>query len=119
MALERRNPLPPNARYWVDLAPADQSAFDSWLRLNNGSVAVVSTSRDDGWDFVMFDVKAPLVWWQGPGFPSIAPAGATRETDVKQIPVIETPEAADVIRTGAIALGAIVLAAVALNRVLR
>lgn len=121
MALERKNPLPPDVRYWVDVAPADQHAFSEWLASNRGAVGVVSTSRDgtSGWEWVLFETLAPLVWWEGPGYPTIAPAGALTETDVKTVPLPETPDAQSLIRTGVIALGAIVLAAVALNRVLR
>lgn len=120
MALERNNPLPPDVRYWVDVAPADQAAFTAWLNRNRGAVGVVSSSRDgNGWDWVLFETLAPLVWWEGPGYPTIAPAGALTETDVKSVPVVETPELATVIKQGALFLGALVLAAVALNRVLR
>ncbi len=120
MALERSNPLPPNVRYWVDVSPADQPAFTAWLGRYRGAVSVRSTSRDgNGWDWVLFETLAPLVWWEGPGYPTIAPAGALTETDVKSVPRPETPDAGEVIRKGAIALGAIVLAAVALNRLLR
>lgn len=120
MALERANPLPPNARYWVDVPPGDQAAFSAWLTRNRGAVGVVSSSRDSaGWEWVLFDTLAPLVFWEGPGYPTIAPPGTTRETDVKTVPLPSAPEPSDVIKTVAWAVGAIVLAAVALNRVLR
>ena len=92
MALERNNPLPPNARYWVDVAPADQAAFSAWLTINRAAVKVVSSSRDpaSGWEWVLFETTAPLVWWEGPGYPTKADPTVARESDVKQIPHVET-----------------------------
>lgn len=123
MAVERANPLPPNVRYWVDVSPEDRPAFTDWLNRNRGAVSVVATSRSDGWDWVLFDVAAPLVVWEGPGFPTIAPPGAMSERDVKQIPTIETPDAGDVVdhmvTRALVGVGAILLAAVIVNRVLR
>lgn len=120
MALERRNPLPPNVRYWVDVSPADYAAFDAWLSNNRDAVKVRSTNRgDEGWQWVLFDVTAPLVLWEGPGYPTIAPPGTTSETDVKQVPMPEAPDAGDLVHTALVAVGAILLAAVALNRLLR
>lgn len=121
MALERNNPLPPNARNWVDVSPADRAAFTAWLNANRGAVKVISTRRDpdNGWEWVLFEVQAPGVIWEGPGLPTIAGSDVLRESDVKQIPVIETPDSAELIRKAAIGVGAILLAAVVLNRVLR
>lgn len=121
MAIERSNPLPPNVRYWVDVAPDDQPGFTAWLTRNRGAVGVVSSNRDgdSGWEWVLFETLAPLVWWEGPGYPTIAPPGALTETDVKTVPMPEAPDPRELIRTAAFTVGAIVLAAVALNRVLR
>jgi hypothetical protein len=92
MALERANPLPPNQRYWVDVAPEDQPAFDAWLSLNAAAVHVVASKLDagSGWQWVLFDVTAPLVFWAGPGYPTIADPGVTTEEQVKQVPRPDT-----------------------------
>lgn len=92
MALERSNPLPPNQRYWVDVPPADQPSFDAWLTAYASAVAVVSAKLDpdNGWQWVLFDVTAPLVFWVGPGYPTIADPGVTTEEQVKQIPTVSS-----------------------------
>jgi hypothetical protein len=132
VAVERNNPLPPNARYWVDVSPADRTAFNAWLAANRSAVKVVSSSNRDGWDWVLFEVVAPLVWWEGPGFPTKAEAAVKSESDVKQLPHVETTGelfenlgqsigAAASGPTTKLAIGAvaILLAVVALNRVMR
>jgi hypothetical protein len=130
MALERNNPLTPDARYWVDVAPADQPAFTAWLNANRQAVKVISSSRDadNGWDWVLFEVQAPLVWWEGPGLPTKADAAIRSESDVKQIPKVESPvEVLEGIGRSvsagagkAVGLAiAIAVAAAVLNRVLR
>lgn len=134
MAVERSNPLPPNARFWVDVSPSDQPAFTAWLNANLGAVKVVSSSRDsgNGWDWVLFETTAPLVWWQGPGFPTKADGDVRQEADVKQIPHVESTSelfekaagaAADAVSSGTTKLAvvgvAILVAAIALNRVFR
>lgn len=94
MAVERANPLPPNRRYWVDVSPADRPAFEGWLAAYRHALRIVSTKRDaNAWDWVLFEVTAPLVWWEGPGFPTIAGADVTSEDDVKQIPKVVTDPA--------------------------
>lgn len=88
MALERSNPLPPGS-YWVDVPPSDAAAFDAWLRSNAGALRVVATSAGQaGWQWIRFDVEAPaMVFWQGPGFPTIAVQGGDlNEQQVKQSP---------------------------------
>lgn len=133
MALERSNPLPPNGRFWVDVSPQDQPAFTAWLGAYRTGVKVITTKRDtNGWDWVLFQTTAPLVWWEGPGFPTIAPADVASESDVKQIPHVETSEellsrigsgAAELAggATTKLAIGAvaILLAAVLVTRVMR
>lgn len=134
MALERSNPLPPNARFWVDVSPADQPAFTAWLNSNRAAVKVVSSTRDsnNGWDWVLFETVAPLVWWEGPGFPTKAEADVKSEGDVKQIPHVQTSAelleelgesaaaaAGSTTTKLAIAAGAILLAALLVNRVMR
>jgi hypothetical protein len=134
VALERSNPLPPNGRYWVDVSPQDQPAFAAWLNAYRKGVAVISTTHDasNGWDWVLFETTAPLVYWEGPGFPTIAPADVRSESDVKQIPHVETSEellsrigsgAAELAggATTKLAIGAvaILLAAVLVTRVMR
>lgn len=134
MALERSNPLPPNARYWVDVAPTDQPAFTAWLNAYRGAVKVVSTQRDadNGWDWVLFETVAPLVWWEGPGLPTKATADVRSESDVKQIPHVESSTeilenlgkaaaSAAGATTTKLAVGAVVIlvAVLALNRVMR
>lgn len=111
MALERANPLPPNQRYWVDVAPEDQPAFDGWLALNSAAVRVVSSSRDasSGWQWVLFDVTAPLVFWAGPGYPTIADPSVTRESQVKQIPAVGGVALAPALIGAGVALAAVVL----------
>lgn len=82
MALERRNPLPPNRLYYVDVPPDDQQDFADWLRRYKPAVKVRSTTREpmetgllwDSSDYLekyIFEVTAPLVFWEGPGFPTI------------------------------------------------
>jgi hypothetical protein len=134
MALERSNPLPPNERLWVDVSPQDQPAFTAWLNANRNGVKVITSTRDasNGWDWVLFETVAPLVWWEGPGFPTKAPADVRSESDVKQIPHVETSEellgrigsgAAELAggATTKLAIGAIaiLLAAVVVTRVMR
>jgi hypothetical protein len=99
--MERANPLPPNQRYWVDVAPGDALAFDAWLALNRGSVGVERVSAgDDGWQWILFRVNAPLVWWAGPGYPTIARDDEFTEADVKRVP---TPEGPQEVFAGAVA----------------
>lgn len=134
MALERNNPLPPNARYWVDVAPADQPAFTAWLNSYRGAVKVLSSQRDggNGWDWILFETVAPLVWWEGPGLPTKATDDVRSESDVKQIPTVESSaEMLDRLATTAAAAAgggatklavagvAILIGVIALNRVLR
>lgn len=134
MAVERNNPLPPNAAYWVHVPPADQPAFTAWLTAYRGAVKVRSTSRDadNGWDWVLFEVAAPLVWWEGPGLPTKADADVRSESDVVQVPVVESgvdklerlgsaaaSAAGDIGSKAAIAGVAVLVAIVVLNRVLR
>lgn len=94
MAVERRNPLPPNQFYWVDVGPEDAIAFGTWLNQYKDQVRVrARRSGADGWEWVSFETVAPLVWWNGPGFPTIGEAGQT-EDDVKQVP--RAPSSGDV-----------------------
>lgn len=130
MALERSNPLPPNARYWVHVPPADQPAFAAWIGAYKGAVKVRTTQRDpdNGWDWVLFEVVAPLVWWEGPGLPTKAESDVKSESDVVQVPVVESATA-KLERLGESVTGAssrlavigvaIVVAAVVLGRVMR
>jgi hypothetical protein len=134
VAVERSNPLPPNARYWVDVAPEDQPAFTAWLTVNRQAVKVVSSTRDsdNGWDWILFETTAPLVWWEGPGFPTKATADVHSESDVKDIPHVESSaelleslgnSVASAASSGttklAIGAGAILVAAILLSRVMR
>jgi len=130
VALERSNPLPPNARYWVHVPPADQPAFTAWLTAYRGAVKVRSTQRDpdNGWDWVLFEVVAPLVWWEGPGLPTKAEDDVKSESDVVQVPIVESATAklerlGDSVVGGTSKLAAIgvaiAVAAVVLNRGLR
>jgi len=86
MAVERTNPLPAG-RYWVTVIGAAKiRAFDSWLRHYRDdlmAVKVLSTSLDSGgWQrqpsqFIAFEVtRDGVADWQGPGLPTIVPAGA-------------------------------------------
>ena len=130
MAIERNNPLPPNAVYWVHVPPADQPAFTAWVAAYRGAVKVRTTQRDpdNGWDWVLFEVVAPLVWWEGPGLPTKAESDVKSESDVVQVPIVESA-AAKLERLGDSVVGgtsklaaigvAIVVAAVVLGRVLR
>lgn len=134
MALERNNPLPPNARYWVDVSPSDTPGFNAWLASYRNAVAVVSSKLDpsNGWTWVLFETTAPLVWWQGPGYPTRADATVQTEADVKTIPHVESAseqlaalgESVSAAASSggtklAIAGVSILLAAVLLTRVLR
>jgi hypothetical protein len=94
MAVERQNPLPSNRYYWVDVGPEDAVKFGTWL--NHYKEQVVVRGRQggaNGWEWVLFEVTAPLVWWDGPGFPSIGREGL-REHEVKQVP--SAPSSGDV-----------------------
>ncbi len=130
MAIERQNPLPPNATYWVHVPPADQPAFTAWLNAYRGAVKVRTTQRDpdNGWDWVLFEVAAPLVWWEGPGLPTKAEADVRNESDVVQVPTVESAvdklerlggAVGDISTKAAIAGVAILVAIVVLNRVMR
>lgn len=124
MALERANPLPPGQRYWVDVPPEDQAVFDTWLSFYAPALDVVATTRDgeSGWQWVLFDVTAPLVFWTGPGLPTIAPAGTTQETQVKQVPVVETDPSAllgNFAKQALVPVAAIAVAAIVLTRLLK
>jgi hypothetical protein len=87
---------------------------------------------DNGWDWLLFDVTAPLVWWEGPGLPTKADADVRNESDVVQAPTVESATeklerlgsaaasaAGDVGKGLAVAGVVILVAAVVLNRVLR
>lgn len=141
MAIERRDPLP-KGRYWIFLLEGEDPQWQAWVRAHASTVRVRVTERkerlesytpaifstrpdlsiimEDGGTWVLFDVLAPTPW-VGLGFPTIVdnPEIAS-SSQVEQAPPPE-PELkpGDVIRTAAFAVGAIVLAAVALNRVLR
>lgn len=130
MAIERNNPLPPNAVYWVHVPPADQPAFTAWLAAYRGAVKVRTSQRDqdNGWDWVLFEVTAPLVWWEGPGLPTKAESDVRTESDVVQVPIVESATAklerlGDSVVGGSSKLAAagiaILVAVVVLNRVLR
>ena len=94
MAVERRNPLPPNQYYWVDVGPEDAIPFATWLNQYKDQVRVRARKGGaDGWEWVSFETTAPLVWWNGPGFPTIGEEGQT-EDDVKQVP--RAPSSGDV-----------------------
>jgi hypothetical protein len=82
MAVERTNPLPPNRIYLVEVSPDSQEDFREWLSRYKGAVKVKSTTREpmetgllwdssDYLDKYIFEVTAPLVFWDGPGFPTI------------------------------------------------
>lgn len=134
MALERNNPLPPNQSLWVHVPPADQPAFTAWLNSYRGAVKVRASQRDpdNGWDWVLFEVTAPLVWWEGPGLPTKAEADVRTESDVVSVPTVESATAklerlgdaavsaaGDVTTKLAIAGAVILVAAFMLNRVMR
>lgn len=118
MALERRNPLPV-ARYWVDVSPAEQPAFNAWVASSGGAVAVRTTSQySDGWTWFLFDVVSPVPW-NGPGFPTIATADVKSPADVITSPPVSTPSLEDTITTVARTAAVGVFALLALAIVLR
>lgn len=116
------------------MPPADQPAFTAWLTAYKGAVKLRTSQRDpdNGWDWVLFEVAAPLVWWEGPGLPTKADADVRSESDVVQRPTIESgveklerlgsaaaSAAGDITTKAAIAGVAILVAIVVLNRVMR
>ena len=125
MALERRNPLPPG-RYWIHLDRDDAPSFDAW-RLSHKQEATIATShdRESGWTWYLFVTSAPLPWdaaaW---GYPTVAGEDVRSETDVVQRPDPE-PDFAERLERAAdkagrgllIGVGAIVVAALVLNRI--
>lgn len=114
MAVERRSPLPV-ARYWVDVSPANEGAFNAWTAGSAGAVAVRTTSTyDDGWTWYLFDVLSPVPWY-GPGFPTIATADVKTPADVITSPPVVTPSLEDTITSVGhdVALALFALAALA------
>jgi hypothetical protein len=88
MAIERRSPLP-IGRYWIRLPFADARAFEAWTARNKGKVFVERTSEDgtNGWGFYLFVTRSPVVWLAEKfGWPNVAGAEVTRETDLDQVP---------------------------------
>lgn len=84
-ALERRNPLPPG-RYWIDLFEKDSPAWLAWRARNNVKIEVTEHfSSDPVRDFIIFRVDAPVPW-EGPGFPTIAPASVQSSSDTLDRP---------------------------------
>ena len=94
MAVIRTNPLPVGV-YWQDIFPGkDEPAWSAWLTKNKGKVLVRKTTAHENppspgeprGSWVLFEVKEPVTW-EGPGFPTVAPAGvATTPKDVVQAP---------------------------------
>ena len=119
MAVERRSPLPV-ARYWVDVSPAEQPAFNAWVLGSAGAVAVRTTSQyNDGWTWFLFDVVSPVPW-NGPGFPTIATPDVKTPADViTSPPVADTPSLEQTItsigHTAAIGLFALLALAIVLR----
>jgi hypothetical protein len=114
MAVERRSPLPV-ARYWVDVSPADQPAFNAWVASGAGAIAVRTTSAyNDGWTWYLFDVLSPVPW-QGPGFPTIATPDVKTPADVITSPPVVTPSLEETITSVGhdVALALFALAALA------
>lgn len=134
MTLERRNPLPVGI-YWADIFEPDMPAFREWLTKNKKDVGVIRTQSfgriaksgltTETWkahDWYLFQVIEP-VHWEGPGFPDIAESKElTAEETVQRPPpargpietleetIIEAPEAAAKIVTGAVVIGGVGLA---------
>lgn len=118
MAVERRDPLPPG-RYWVDIPPKDVLAFNVWKNTHRDAVRVQRVSTgSNGWEWHLFEVLAPTPWG-GWGFPNIAGADVEGPESVYQVPVVEQPDPEAIFTKALWAVGGIVLAAVALNRVLK
>lgn len=101
MAMERRNPLPVG-RYWHDVValpskPAARADFADWLSRNTATVHVeVTTDHPDDEppsSFYIFAVSQPTAW-EGPGYPTIAPASIKSQTDTVQRPA-PSPSIAD------------------------
>lgn len=87
MALERANPLPPGS-YWVDIGPEDEAAFAAWLSSNRGALVTRAVAKTaDGWSWIRFDVTAPaMVFWNGPGLPTVSDPAINRPEQVKSAP---------------------------------
>lgn len=118
MAVERRNPLPAG-RYWVNIPPGDVLPFNVWKTAHRETVKVDTVSTgDDGWEFHIFRVLTPVIW--GPwGFPNIAGDDVDGPEDTYTAPTIEQPEPAALMKQALWGVAGIVLAAVAINRILR
>lgn len=118
MAVERSNPLPVG-RYWVDIPPSDTLSFNIWKQTHRDLVKVRAVSTGaNGWEWHLFDVLSPVLW--GPwGFPNIADEGVDGPEDVYKVPHVEQPDSVAMIERALWGAGAILLAAVALNRLLK
>lgn len=97
MSLERRNPLPAG-KYWQDVTYDRLAGFDQWLRRAENRVRIDATEEREGSEgspsltWYAFTVLEPVTW-EGPGYPTIIPAGAsvTSSSDVVQRPVAVDP----------------------------
>jgi hypothetical protein len=121
MAVERRNPLPAG-RYWIHLDSSDAPSFDAWRRQPSVFTRTTTYHPDDGWTWYLFDVKAPIAWqaelW---GWPTIADAHVTTETDVIQLPdpppdwtdrienAVKSAGTSTLVTIGVVAIGAVVV----------
>lgn len=131
MSLERRSPLPV-ATYWVDVFQPEQAAFREWLAKYKEEVEVINTESFpakglygyEARDWYLFNVVDPVPWdWEGRGFPDIAESQEITADDTVHRPpptkgpiealeetIIEAPEAAAKIVTGAVVVGGVGLA---------
>lgn len=107
-AIERRNPLPVGT-YWIDVFEKDFVSFDAWLKAMTVPkfvkvLAVEDVAKDDSLllsaatlgvlgsprviqRWYLFRVDVPnVVFWQGPGIPTIATPDVHTASDTVQRP---------------------------------
>lgn len=79
--VQRANPLPPG-QYWIDVIGENaQAIFSGWRFENSQKILILVTENHEaigGWparDWVKFEVKEPVAWPAGIGFPEIIEEG--------------------------------------------
>ena len=113
MTLERRDPLPAG-RYWLDVFPSNQDAWDRWSNAMDsvGSVTIEHTEHFDAaggapaHTFVIWSMTSPNVAYRAAGLPAptIADVGVQTSSDTATRPP-PTPGVLEQIEQTAASLG--------------
>lgn len=125
MTLQRQvTPLPLGV-YWLDIPEVEQASFNMWIQISPG-VVVLKTVKEDEFEWVLFEVRAPTDLPEQFGFPNIAEKG--RETNREDTergpppepdPFEELPDIKDIkkgISTTLVLVGVGIAAAIYLSR---